>query len=325
MNRRESTRLPAALFVVVALVLSACAGCGEQPEAKRTRELRIFHASGLSPSLEAVREDCLRRLSVKLLTEAGGSQVACRKATELGRDCDLIMLADSTLVASLLAGTCSWRLDFANDEVVLGVGLRAPYVDEAEDDWVSVLTRDDVRIGRVDENQGPIGYRSLLVWKLQEIRGSSGLYGRLLGNCDKVVDHVTRLTPLLKNGEIDYAFVYRSICIARDIRHIELDKAINLSSAGADYSGAEVTFDKLKVGEKQTVTVRGAPITWTLSVPDRGADIALAAEFIRYLLTEKGEVLERTGLRPIGKPRFYGPAEAFEPFAAFAAYGGELK
>lgn len=319
----ESLTSPVRL--VAALAICLCTGCGDDPDESRVRDLRIFHASGLTPVLENVREGARKELRVGLQNEASGSQVACRKLTELGRECDLIMLADSALVASMLSGFCSWRVDFANDEVVIGVGARAPHISEAEEDWVSALLQPDVRIGRVDENQGPIGYRSLLVWKLQEERGTPGLYDRMLERCDKVVDHVTRLTPLLKSGEIDYAFVYRSICVAHDIRYIELDDAINLGSDQVDYSSAEVRFLKLKAGPRQTVTVRGAPIRWTLSVPDRGADTGPALEFVRYLLTERTEVLERNGLRPMERPLFYGPVSAFEPFRDLARHAGDLK
>ena len=101
-------------------------------------------------------------------------------------------------------------MDFATDEVVIGVGSRAKNIAEAEENWVDVLLKKDVRFGRVDENQGPIGYRCLLVWKLQEMYTNMEIYDQLVEKCDTVVDHVTRLTPLLKNGELDYAFVYKS-------------------------------------------------------------------------------------------------------------------
>lgn len=312
-------------LAAVALLL-ALAGCGTggAPEPK-TKSLRVFHAAGLSPALDAVREDCRRELRLKLLTEGSGSQVACRKLAELGRECDLIMLADAGLVAELLGGVCSWRLDFAGDEVVLGVGARAPRASEARRNWPAVLLDEKVRLGRVDENQGPIGYRTLLVWKLQEKLGPEGLHDRLMKKCDKVVEHVTRLTPLLKVGEIDYAFVYRSICIAHDVRYVRLDERVNLGSVKIDYSGAEVSYRKLSSGAPQRVVVRGAPITWTLSIPDRGADGEAARRFVKWLLAEKKEVLAKHGFRPLASPRFYGPAAAGEPFDGLAGRSGKLK
>lgn len=294
-------------------------GCGREAD---VQQLRIFHAAGLMPVLEAVREDCRTRLGIELLTEGSGSQVACRKVSELGRDCDLVMVSDAGLIAQLLAGHCSWRLDFVGDEVVLGVGLRAPNADQAEEDWTRALLGPGVRIGRVDENQGPIGYRALLVWKLREMQGVPGLSEQLLARTAMVVDDVGRLTPLLQSGELDYGFVYRSICIAQDVRFIELDPSINLGSPDADYSAATVTYRKLKAGAPEDVVVRGAPVTWALSIPDRGANGPLARRFIDYLLREKADVLALNGFRPIEPARFYGPRDRFGGPAGPGGFGG---
>ena len=49
--------------------------------------------------LEQVRDDCRRDLGIVLKTEGSGSQEACRKVTELGRPCDLLVLADNQLVS----------------------------------------------------------------------------------------------------------------------------------------------------------------------------------------------------------------------------------
>lgn len=272
--------------------------------------------------LKAWSEKARAELRLHLLTEPSGSQVACRKISELKRDCGLVMVADNALVAKLLSNQCSWRMDFARDEVVLAVGARAHDADKAENDWPSVLQQPDVRISRVDENQGPIGYRTLLVWKLQEQLGSPGLYATLIQKCDKVVDHVTRLTPLLKTGEIDYAFVYRSICVARDIRFIELDQRINLGADTIDYANASVTFRK---SNGKTIAVKGAPITWALSIPDRDANTETAQKFIAWSLELHGNVLKQHGFRPFNKPKYFGPESSFTPFAAFAEYGGKME
>lgn len=304
------------------LSLFALAGCGDGAD---LQPLRVFCAAGLMPVMDAVREGCRTDLGIELLAEGSGSQVACRKLSELGRECDIVMVADAGLIATLLPDYCSWRLDFAHDEVVLGVGLRAPNADLAERDWTQALLAPGVRIGRVDENQGPIGYRTLLVWKLRQMQGVPGLYDRLLAKTAMVVDDVARLTPLLRTGELDYGFVYRSLCIAHDVRYVGLDPSINLGSPDADYSRARVTYRKLKSGPPEQVVVRGAPVTWSLSIPDRGADAETARRFIRYLLRERADVLDRNGFRTLGPARYYGPREPFEPFGDYAEFAGGLR
>ncbi|GEM_PF-587358 len=315
----HTKRAFAACLLFLAFSLS---GCGRKASAPA--DVRLFHAAGLTPVVDALREPC-KALGLNLLAEGSGSQVACRKLTELGRPCDVILLADSDLVATMLKGSCSWRLDFACDQMVLAVGARAPEVSRAEQEWPPVLLLDNARLGRANENTSPIGYRTLLVWKLEERRRGTPLYDRLVAKATKVVDDVERLTPLLKNGELDYAFTYRSTCIAHDIRYIELDRSVNLGSLDADYSAAEVQFKKLQSGAAETVTVKGAPICWTLSIPDQGADEAAALKFIRCLIGPQAGLLERNGFALITRPRFHGPKEKFAAFQNIADYAGELR
>jgi molybdate/tungstate transport system substrate-binding protein len=296
-----------------------------QPGPRKERNLRVFHAAGLTTLLDAVRDDCRKELGIVLNAEGGGSQMACRKITEMKRDCDLVMLADSALVGELLKGVCSWRVDFANDEIVLGVGKRAPNAELAEKDWPAALLAEGVRFARTDENLAPIGYRTLMTWKLQGLQGTAGLYDKLMAKCSRAVDDVGRLSPLLANGELDYAFVYRSSCVGQGTRFIRLDDAVNLGASDRDYSKATVTFQKLKAGQREEVTMRGGPIVWTLSIPERGADAATAAEFVRWLLANKAEALKNSGLRPIKPPLFYGPDKDAAVFKDLVRVAGDLK
>jgi molybdate/tungstate transport system substrate-binding protein len=294
------------------------------PRRSSTVDVRVFHAAGLTPLFDQIRDRCAQEIGLKILNEGSGSQVACRKVSELGRACDLLCLADNALVAELLKNKCRWRIDFASDQVVLGVGKLAPDVAQAEKDWPGVLLRQDVRIARVDENLGPIGYSTLLVWKLKENLDTPGLSARLVGKCASVEDDVSKLPPLLKSGQIDYAFLYRSTCIAHGIRFIELGPEIHLGDPNRDYSAASVTFRKLSSDPSQQITVRGRPIVWALTVPAQGAQQEPAERLIRYLLKEARPVLSDNGFVPLASPVFYGPKEDYPPFEGCAKYGGPL-
>jgi molybdate/tungstate transport system substrate-binding protein len=315
------------LFVVLAAALAVAAGLAAYRSLTRrppVPELRVFHAAGLTPVFDQIRDRCERDRGLRILNECSGSQVACRKVSELGRACDLLCLADNGLVGELLKKECRWRIDFATDRVVIGVGKLAPDVSKAEKDWPAVLLQKDVRIARVDENQGPIGYCTLLVWKLQEQRATAGLTDRLAGKCASVVDDVSKLPPLLKSGQIDYAFLYRSTCMANGIRSIELAPEIDLGDPQRDYSAASVMFQKLSAGTGQRITVRGKPVVWTLTVPERGAQTEEAHRFIRYFLTDAGSVLAGNGFVPLAPPVFFGTKEDYRPFEAYVRYGGAL-
>jgi molybdate/tungstate transport system substrate-binding protein len=308
-------------FLVVLGLLTVMMSC-RQREAPQS--FRIFHAAGFAPFLEQIRDDCQRDLHIALQTEGSGSQEACRKVTELGRPCDLLVLADNQLVAALLGPARRWRIDFATDECVLGVGTRAPAVEKAQKDWPAVVLDDRVRLARVNENLGPIGYRTLLSLKLQEGLGCPGLCERFMARYSQVVDDVERLPPLLRSGQTDYAILCRSTCITHGIRYVELDPRVNLGSPDIDYSRAEVRFVKLKSGAQEMVAICGSPIVWSMVRPADSANRDPAV-FIRYVLSTKAGDLEAIGFKPLRRARFFGPADVYQQFRALADHAGETR
>ncbi|MGA1840757.1 MAG: substrate-binding domain-containing protein [bacterium] len=307
------------LFITISFFLS----CRPHEEGNKdsTGDLTLFHAACFSPVIDAIRTDSERDLSIRLRTEASGSQVVLRKVAELGRECDLMMIADSRLFREIASSVCTWRLDFAHDEMVLGVGIRAKRVDEAEKDWVAVLLDDDINFGRVDENLGPVGYRTLLVWKLKD--NNPDLAERLKVKCDKVVDDVSHLAVLLKAGDLEYGFLYKSTCINYDIRYIPLEEEINLGSMEVEYSGAEVSFEKLEDGGKEKVKIKGAPITMSLSIPSNALNRNGAIIFIRYILDNHVGQFKKHGFT-FFRPGFYGEEKDYTMLKDYADYSGRF-
>lgn len=293
-------------IIVCALLLSSCS-----PN-KQVNNLIVFYAACFAPVIDELKDPAEETMNINIRHEVSGSQVVCRKVTELVRECDLMMLADTRLFAQLASSHCSWRIDFAHDEIVLGVGLRARKIDETHDNWVPVLLDPATTLGRVDENLGPIGYRTLLVWKLMEQQGNPGLTDKLIAQTAKKVEHVGLLATLLKAGDIDYGFLYKTTCIKYDIRYIPLSPQINLGSSDVDYSTASVTFDALTSGEPHKITVTGAPITYGLTVPDNAPHKDTAHIFIRYMLRQT-DLFEKYGFT-IFAPKFYGSPDDFSSF-----------
>lgn len=302
-------RLFAPAIFLLLFVFSGCSG-------KNFSKVTVFEAAGFAPVMDAVSTDAERDLNLRIYAEASGTQIACRKVSELGRKCDVLISADEKLFAEILPEHTDFRIDFATDEIVLAFGQRAKFADEVERDWAKTLFEKEVRLGRGDENLSPIGYRNLMVWELQEkYANMPGFSRNLQSKSAKVVDDVMQLAPLLKTGEIDYAFPYRSMCMAQDIRHIRLDRKINLGDVKEDYGGVSITLGNGK-------TIKGGPVIFSLTVPANAEHPDNAVKFIRYLLAEKSAVLKSKGFDPI-RPAFHGKKDLFPPFANFADYSGE--
>ncbi len=293
------------------LIFPGCSDSGT-PAGKIT----IFEAAGFAPVIDAITAEAEGKLNVSIIAEASGTQVACRKLSELGRRCDILISADEKLFRELVPDKTEFRLDFATDEIVLAFGQRAKFADDVEKDWAKALFEKDVRLGRGDENLCPVGYRTLMTWQLQEkFANIAGFSDNLKSKSAKVVDDVMHLTPLLKTGEIDYAFLYRSMCIAQDIRHIRLDRKVNLGDISTDYSSVSVKLGKGKV-------IKGGPVIFSLSIPSNSENPESASRLIKYLLTDKAGVIKAKGFTPI-KPTFHGKKELFKPFADFAEFSDE--
>ncbi|MBN1595077.1 substrate-binding domain-containing protein [candidate division FCPU426 bacterium] len=290
-------------------------GCG-QPKPRLT----VFYAPCFSPVLEALKAELNQAQGVRLAGEVGGSQALCRKVADLGRECDLLLLSDARLFKEMLAPYISWRLEFVHDEVVLGVGVRARRVDEAERDWLAVLQDPDIVLGRVDECLGPIGYRTLLVWRFLELAGHASVSQMLLDNTDKILDHADHLAAFLKNGDVEYGFLYRTTCMQYDIRFIPLSPEINMGAEGQDYSRAEVKYQQ-KNGK--TVAVAGSRITYGLSVPTNAPQPEKAKAAALWLLSGHGQLFRDKGY-VYYKPKFYGPRAEYGYFSAIADYAGEF-
>jgi len=307
------------IFLFVLLMASALCGSCSRPK----QRVVIFHGAALAPVIEKIRL-LAEKNGFEITAEASGSQVACRKITELGRVCDILILADASMVAELCADICKWRIDFATDEIVLGVGSRAPWITDAENYWYETVFRPETRLARVNETLSPMGYRTIFVLQLAEkLYKKNNLTADFLRKCDVVVDDTLKLPPLLKSGEIDYAFLFRSTAWTHEIRHIPLDKRINLGDEKCSYSDAEVILETKTASGTKNVKVRGELVTWTLAIPESEMSDKNIS-FVNFFLSHIGGILEEHALKPLSVPRFYGPRETHDKIFDKTAYVGDL-
>jgi ABC-type molybdate transport system substrate-binding protein len=280
--------LPAA-----AALLAALAACG--PARPR---LTVFYAAAFEPVLHTLLPAADRALNCTIGSETGGSGNLLRKKVELGRACDLMLLADGTYFGKRGNGLFTWRLEFAGDEMVLAVGQRAPRPDAAEKNWLPVLLDPGVRLGRADETISPLGARTRLLWQRRERRGTPGLEHQLLAKTVLTADDAGTLAARLKAGDLDYAFLYRTTCLMQDIRFIRLDPELRLAEP-ADPDA----------------------IRYALSIPRDANQPEKSEALLRFLLHSKRPLWEEKGFLPV-RPRFFGDPADYNRFKEWADYGG---
>ncbi len=276
----------------------------------RTTEVVVFHASSLTAVLGDAAE-AFHRVDprVRVRIEPSGSQVAVRKVTELGMPADIVAVADAALIDKMMVPSyATWNALFATNEIVVGHMDHSRFTDQiGPENWPDILTRDGVRLGRADPDTAPIGYQTLLVWKLAETVGAYGASGsqlsdRLKAHCSKdhVVHDEAELLALLESRAIDYAFLFRSTAEDHHLKILTLPPEINLSrqDQAARYARAQVDI-RMQQGQGRARIV-GAPVTYGLTIPAHAPHPDAALRFTAFLLGDAGRRLfERRGFHPV--------------------------
>ena len=304
-------------FLSIGLVLVLLCSC--RGSKRPRRPLYVFAAACLNTALAEFEKPFEgKRENVDVRVEVSGSLVAARKVSEYKRRGDIVLSADKRVIDSLLIpGFADWQMVFLSNEMVLAYSENSRHAAEVSSaNWPKVLLDPGVQVARVDENLGPLGYQTLLVWKLadmhyRELLGGTSLFETLSKkvSLNLIRPDAAELLPVL-GTEADYIFVYRSMAKDHNLKHILLPPEVNLSSLAQKefYSKASVT---ISAAPGHSVTIRGEPILFSLTILRDAPNKAGALSFVKMLLQQEGKaILRRHGFSPLSPPRLYGTRES---------------
>ncbi|MBU1998606.1 MAG: tungstate ABC transporter substrate-binding protein WtpA [Candidatus Omnitrophica bacterium] len=267
--------------------------------AAEKEKLVIFSASAFASPMRDLK-NAFQKLNpqIEVIFEFSGSRAACYKITQLKRKADILILADYLVIEDLLMPNfADWYITFARDRMVICFTEKSKYGSEVNpENWYKILTRKDVRLGRVDQNFGPLGYRTLMTWQLaglyykDRINGKS-IYEALNDNCpSQYIRHEELgLLSLLQSFTLDYTFDYISIAKQHNLKYITLPQEIDLSDINfkSDYAQAKVTITGKEKDEPSVAY--GLPITYGFTIASDAPNPALAIKFLKFLLSENGK------------------------------------
>jgi molybdate/tungstate transport system substrate-binding protein len=293
------------------------AGCGrDDASPKVAGPLIVYNAGSLARPLRAVLDSFAARTATDVEQESAGSLETARKLTELHKIPDVIALADYKVFPQLLMPAhATWYAAFARNRMVLAHTARSRFATEiTADNWWEILQRPGVETGRSDPNLDPNGYRTLIVFELAEAyHRQPGLAQRLLraSPSRNVRPKEVDLVALLQAGELDYIWSYESVAEAASLPYVRLHDEVDLGTLAdsAFYATADVRI--AGAGAVDSVTMRGEPIVYALSIPSAAPHRELAEEFVAFLLSPDGarilraarlDVLERPTLTGSGAP-----------------------
>ena len=250
--------------------------------------LVLYLAASLSKPMQPLLDAYAARTGTVIQRESGASLEHVRKVTELRRVPDVMMLADAEVIPQLLVPKyATWYAEFARNRIVVAFTSKSKHASEINaGNWTAMVQRPDVEVGRTDPSLAPAGYRTLLMFQLAErYYKRPGLAAALLKHAPEgnVRPNAAELAALLASGDLDYIYDYQSVAESNGFRYLILPNAIDLGDASraAEYAAVSVQVRGRSPG--QTMTVKGQPILYGLTIPTNAPHNGAAKRFLDYL------------------------------------------
>jgi molybdate/tungstate transport system substrate-binding protein len=301
---RARGRLAALLLAVLA------AACTRDRQSEDV--IVAYNAGSLAQPIRAALDTFAARAHVRVEQENAGSLETARKLTELHKIPDVIALADYEVFPQLLMpAQVEWYADFARNRMVLAYTPRSRHASEiTSDNWWRIVQQPGVQVGRANPNLDPNGYRTLLSMQLAErFYHQPGLADRLLAAAPprNVRPKEVDLVGILQAGELDYIWSYESLAQAANLPYVHLPSEVDLGSPADSAFYAQAVVRVTGQTPRDTITFRGQPIVYALSIPKQAPHPELARRFVAFLLSPEGRrVLRATQLDALDPPVLIG-------------------
>jgi molybdate/tungstate transport system substrate-binding protein len=262
----------------------------------------VYLAGSLNQAFRELSDSFVaRHPGVAIRLESGGSVDLARRSLAVGQAPDLLALADYRIIPRLLLSNprgATWYAQFAGNAMVILYTDRSRAAAEINQaNWVDLLLRGGLRAGHSDPARDPAGYRARLVFALAERYYRRPGLARALDSAVPTVTVPTgrTLLDLLRTGELDYFFAYRTTALNEGLPYLALPAAIDLSdpALAATYREARV---RVAQPSADSAEIAGEPIIYGLTVPSGSRHPKLGQALAALVLGEVGRgVLERAG------------------------------
>ncbi|WP_457755910.1 tungstate ABC transporter substrate-binding protein WtpA [Thermodesulfatator indicus] len=287
--------------------------------------LKVFHAGSLSVPFAKMEEAFEKKYPyIDVQRESSGSVRAVRKVIELHKPCDVVAVADYTLIPKMMFPKYADHVKlFAKNELVLCFTKDSKYANEINsNNWYEILTKPGVKFGFSNPNEDPCGYRTVISIGLASLHYKNpAILENLLGkntnikwkktedgllfiapkelkiNTEKLIIRPKEvdLVALLESGAIDYLFLYKSVVLQHHLKYIELPEAINLSSIKEkDF------YAKSKIRLANGKLIKGKPIVYGIAALKTAPHPKEAKLWEDFVTGKEGkEILEKCYQTPI--------------------------
>jgi ABC-type molybdate transport system substrate-binding protein len=275
--------------------------------ATQDRNISVLYAGSLATVMEnGIGPAFAKATGYTYQGEAQGSLGAAQMVRNHLRSPDVFISADPLVNVNLLMGPqngnmTKWFVLMASSQLVLAYNPHSKFAAKFEEaaagktPWYEVLAIPNLRFGRGDPNVDPKGYRTLFMFALAARHYHRDDIPKLLGephNPAQVFPEVV-LMARLESGQFDAGIFYKHEIVARHLPYISLPPEINLG---------DTHFAELYARETYTTPsgqqVSGAPILFTVTIPDAARHREAALAFVQFLLTS-GKLLREFGFEEV--------------------------
>lgn len=326
-------------MAAAALLLPGCAGGDGDKVSLRV----LFAGSLIIPFAQLEQEFEAAHPEIDLNMEGHGSIQAIRIVGDLHEQADLVVTADYQLIPMLLYQAqdpdsglpyATWSVIFATNEMALAYTPDSAFADEVSaDNWFDIVNRPGVRLGCSDPRLDANGYRALMTVKLAEgfyqqpdlftdtfggvfrvpVRATATDEGTLItvpevletksGSHVVLRPYSVNLLPLLKSGDLDYAFEYESVIKQHGLAYVALPPQIDLGDPTYAESYGTV---KVKLDFQRFATIKpeftGEPIRYGATIPSNAQEPEAAALLLAFLLGPEGQRIMAENYQPVVSP-----------------------
>jgi len=298
-----------AVSVLAAAAILSGGGCRRSADHEESR-IVVFNAGALALPLRQALDSFASRNDLKVNQENAGSVETIRKVTDLGRNPDVIAVADTALFGAMLPGRLAGPIAvLGGSKLVLAFTNRSRFAAQVTSaNWVDVTTRPGVQVGRSDPALDPAGYRALMAMQLAaRYYRKPGLEARLkkAAASANMRPKSADLTALLQTGNLDYAWEYESVAKSLGLRYVNLPPEVDLGdpALGALYATASVQIGTVATStadgrSSRPLVMHGAPIVFGAAILKGSPNPSAGRGFITYLISPEGRaILSANGLR----------------------------
>jgi molybdate/tungstate transport system substrate-binding protein len=323
-NQKTVPRMPLACLTktiemaILLFLAMAPPAFGGGPAQDRT--VSVLYAGSLATVMEnGIGPAFTKATGYTYQGEAQGSMGAAQMIRNHLRNPDVFISADPLVNVNLLMGPqnenlTQWFVVIAASQLVLAYNPNSRFVAKFEEaaanklPWYEALATLGLRFGRGDPNVDPKGYRTLFMFGLAARHYHRNDIPKLLGqplNPAQTFPEVALLARV-ESGQFDAGIFYKHEIVARHLPYISLPAEINLSDTRFSDLYAQETYTTPS-GQK----VSGAPILFTITIPQSARHREAALAFVQFLLTS-GKLLREFGFEEV-EHRVAGDATQIPP------------